>query len=175
MSDNKQDDGVKVGGAYVENENHVPNPADMYGTFNTSGVGPSGDLASVSPIFETDKNATAREILNSLDPENPTSSDRVIFGTPQAVVTSDHDGDRDRLKELAEARVNKEVVVGGPSPIEQEAAKTGDEGTKAAEAEQIDNGSTDGAVTGVSTPTVAPAAAPAAPAAEAAPAPVVAE
>lgn len=162
MSDNK-DAGVTVGGAYVENPDFVPNPSDMYGTFNTHGVGAHHDPATVSPIFEVDRNLTAREVLNALDPDSPVSSDRVLLPEAKAVVAADDEGAKETLKALAEKRLEKEVVIGGPSEAEKEAALSGDEGTKAAEAQEAENASNDGAVTGVtheSAPAVAQAPAP---------------
>ena len=137
--DQKQDANVKVGGAYVENPDFVPNPTDMYGTFNTSGTGAHHDPATVSPIFEVDRNLTAQEIVNALDPEHPTPRDRVVFAEPKPVVSADNEAEEKSLREKAEARLEQEVVIGGPTPAEQEAAEGGEESSRKAEQQERDN------------------------------------
>lgn len=152
MADNK--DGVVVGGEYVENPDFVPNPADMYGTFNTSGTGAHHDPATVSPIFDVDRNKTAREIVNALDPEHPTPSDRVILPEAQPVVSRDDEAAKAELLKVAKARLEKTVVVGGPSEAEQEAAKEGEEGTRAAQAQESKTAGDSGALVGGGTGTL---------------------
>lgn len=125
MSDNP----ITVGGAYVEDENHVPNPTDMVAQFNTEGVGAHGKIDEVSPIFEVDKVKTAQEILGALDPDNTeVSSDRVLL--PNLV--DDNDVAREDLLARAEARVKQGVVVGEATPAQREAEKDGSEGERAA-------------------------------------------
>lgn len=141
-------DGVVVGGAYVENPDFVPDPADMYGTFNTSGTGAHHDPATVSPIFEVDRNKTAREILNALDEDNPTPSSRVILPEAKPVLAADDEAAKAELKALAEARLEKTVVVGGPSDAEQQAAKSGEEGAEAAAAQEHKAAQDSGALAG---------------------------
>lgn len=152
MAENK--DGVVVGGEYVENPDFVPNPADMYGTFNTSGTGAHHDPATVSPIFEVDRNKTAQEILNALDEDNPTPSSRVILPEAQPVVSRDDEAAKAEIKALAEARLEKEVVVGGPTPAEEEAAKEGEEGERAAQAQESKTAGESGALVGGGTGTL---------------------
>lgn len=132
MSDNP----IKVGGAYVEDENHVPNPTDMVSQFNTEGVGAHGKIEEVSPIFEVDKVKTAQEILGALDPDNTNvSSDRVLL--PNLV--DDNDVAREQITEAAKARVEQGVVIGEATPAEREAEKEGEEGEQAAVEQERSN------------------------------------
>lgn len=132
-------EGVTIGGAYKESDDHVPNPADLYGTFNTHGVGAHHDPATISPIFDVDRKSVATQIKNALDPENPEPSDRVLFAAPQAVVSADTEGEKQALMERVDAELADDVVVGGPSRPEAEAALSGEEGTEAAEAQEAKN------------------------------------
>lgn len=132
MSDNP----IQVGGAYVENEDHIPDPTDMVAQYNTSGIGAHGKIEEVSPIFETDKVKTAAEIVAALDPENKTvSSDRVLL--PET--NEDNETARNNLLEAAKARLEQGVVVGGPTPAEREGELEGDEGVLAAVEQERSN------------------------------------
>lgn len=132
MSDNP----VKVGGAYVESEDHVPNPTDMVAQYNTSGIGAHQRIEEVSPIFEVDKVKVAQEVLGALDPENDSvKSDRVLLPVPLL----DNETAKKELIEAAEARVKQGVVVGGPTPAEREAEFDGDEGVRAAVEQERSN------------------------------------
>lgn len=120
---------IEVGGPYVENDSHVPNPTDIISQFNTSGLGAHGKIEETAAIFEVDKVAVAQEILGALDPkDNTVSSDRVLL--PNTDV--DNETARKDLKAVAEARVEQGVVIGGPTPAQREAEKEGDEGAVAA-------------------------------------------
>lgn len=120
---------IKVGGGYVENEDHVPNPTDMVAQFNTSGTGAHGRIEEVAPIFEVDKVKTAQEIEAALDPKNDNvPASRVVL--PSQI--DDNDEAKKDLKERAASRLKKGVEIGGPTPAEDEAAKEGDEGEEAA-------------------------------------------
>jgi hypothetical protein len=130
------DSPVQVGGAYQESEDHVPNPTDMVAQFNTSGLGAHGRIEEVSPIFEVDKVKTAQEILAATDPDNDAvGSDRVLLPNP----VEDNDVALDQITELAERRVEKGVVIGGPTPAESEAELEGDEGVLAAVEQERSN------------------------------------
>ena len=122
MSETK--DGVTIGGAYKESDAHVPASTDLYGVYNTSGTGASQDPATASPIYDTDRQAIAAEILKALDPEDPTPSSRVLFSDAQVVKTSEADAEKAALKASAEASLGNPVVVGGPSKAEAAAAET---------------------------------------------------
>lgn len=114
---------VKVGGAYVEDEDFVPNPADMVKQFNTSGLGASGRIEEVSPVFTVDKVKTAEQVLAALDPDNTAvDSSKVLL--PNAV--DDNDEAREAIRDAAQARVDKGVVIGEPTPAQKEAAEEGD-------------------------------------------------
>lgn len=124
-----QDSPVQVGGAYVEDPDFVPNPTDMVAQYNTSGLGAHGKIEEVSPIFEVDKVKTAQEIVAALDPDNDNvDSSRVILPN----LTDDNDVAREEILDAAERRLNKGVVIGGPTPAESQGALEGDEGTLAA-------------------------------------------
>jgi hypothetical protein len=130
------DNPIKVGGPYVEDENHVPNPTDMVGQFNTEGVGAHGKIEEVSPIFEVDRVKTAQEILAATDPsDDSVNADRVLLPNP----VEDNDVARDQIREAAEARVEKGVLIGGPTPAEAEGEKEGDEGEYAAVEQERSN------------------------------------
>ena len=114
---------VKIGGGYVEDKDHVPNPTDMVSTFNTSGLGAHQRIEEVSPIFEVDKVKTAEQIVAALDPKDTSvSSDRVLL--PEA--TDDNETAKKTLLEAAKERASQDVVVGGPTPAEREAAEETD-------------------------------------------------
>lgn len=123
------DSPIKVGGAYVENEDFVPNPTDMRAQFNTSGTGAHGKIEEVAPVFEVDKVKTAQEILAALDDDNEhVDSSRVLL--PEGL--DDNETAKKRLTQVAEARVKQGVEIGGPTPAQREAELEGDEGTLAA-------------------------------------------
>lgn len=130
------DNPIKVGGAYKESDDHVPNPTDMVAQFNTSGLGAHGRIEEVAPVFEVDKVKTAQEILGAFDPKNDAvKSDRVLL--PEAL--DDNETAKKNLTEAAEARVKQGVVVGGPTPAEREAELEGDEGSEAAAEQERQN------------------------------------
>jgi hypothetical protein len=123
------DSPITVGGGYVENEDHIPNPTDMVAQFNTSGTGAHGRIEEVAPVFQVDKVKTAQEIQAALDPKNTAvSSDRVLLPSTE----TDNDAAKKDLKARADATVKAGVVVGGPTPAEEEAALDGEEGEAAA-------------------------------------------
>lgn len=130
------DNPIKVGGAYQESEDHVPNPTDMVAQYNTSGLGAHQRIEEVAPVFEVDKVKTAQEILGALDPKNEAvSSDRVLL--PNAV--DDNETAKKNLTEVAKGRVKQGVVIGGPTPAEREAELEGDEGAEAATEQERSN------------------------------------
>lgn len=130
------DNPITVGGAYVENKDHVPNPTDMVAQFNTSGTGAHGRIEEVAPVFEVDKVKTAQEIVAALDGDNTAvPSSRVLL--PNEV--DDNDVAKENLLSVAEARLKEGVVVGGPTPAEREAELEGDEGTEAAVEQERSN------------------------------------
>lgn len=123
------DSPIKVGGAYVESDDHVPNPTDMVAQFNTSGTGAHGKIEEVAPVFKVDKVKAAQEALAALDPKNTSvPSDRVLLPSP----LDDNEAAKKDLTERAKATVKEGVVIGGPTPAEQEAELEGDEGVDAA-------------------------------------------
>lgn len=149
MADAKAKDGVVIGGVYKESDTHVPNPTDMYGALNTSGVGANEDLAAVSPIFAADRKAVAADILRALNPKDNSVSDaRLLFSDDPEV---DHAEEAKALKALAKAALANPVEVGGPTAAEKDAALKGEDGTAAAEAQERVNAENSGAlVTNVS-------------------------
>jgi hypothetical protein len=146
--ENSNEGGVVVGGAYKERDDFVPNPTDMYGTFNTHGVGAHHDPATVSPIFEADRVRAAQGVIDALDPENPTPSDRVLFAAPVPVLAADNEAEKEELLKAAQARVDQGVVIGGPSEAEKKAALSGQEGADAAAAQQHAAAQESGALAG---------------------------
>jgi hypothetical protein len=108
----------------------------MVKQFNTSGVGAHGKIEEVSPIFEVDKVKTAQEILAATDPDNEhVSSDKVLLPDP----LGDNETALKTVKQSAQARVDKGVEIGGPTPAEREAEKSGDEGVLAAVEQERSN------------------------------------
>lgn len=130
------DSPIKVGGAYVENKDHVPNPTDMVAQFNTSGTGAHGRIEEVAPIFQVDKVKAAQEVQAALDPKNTSvPADRVLLPSP----VDDNEAAKKDLLDRAKATVKEGVVIGGPTPAEQEAELDGDEGTDAATEQERGN------------------------------------
>lgn len=145
-----KDDVAVVGGPYVEDPDFVPNPTDLHGTFNTSGVGAHHDPSTVSPIFEVDRQATAAQIAAALDDDDDSvSSDTVLFPSHQQFAAADPEADKEALLNRAQARLdNGPVVIGEPGPAEKEAAESGDEGAAAADRQEAKNSSSTSASTG---------------------------
>lgn len=133
---------VKVGGPYVEDENFVPNPTDIHGTYVTDGVGPHHDLSTISPIFEVDKQAVAQQVVDALNPDSPVTSNyvslpEVTFGTNEARSEA-----AETLKAAAEKTLERgPVVLNDPIGPEAAAAESGDKGNKLAQAEADKNAS----------------------------------
>ena len=120
---------IKVGGAYKESDDHIPEPTDMVAQFNTEGVGAHGKIEEVSPVFEVDKVKTAQEIEAALDPKNDAvPSSRVLL--PEA--TTDNETARKEIAEAAKARLKQGVVIGEATPAERQASLEGEEGSQAA-------------------------------------------
>lgn len=159
MSDTSTE-AVKVGGGYVEDPDFVPDPTDMHGTLNTTGIGAHQDPAIVSPMFEVDKKATAAQIKAALDPDDTSvDSGKVLLTTPQTVVAVDHDAEREALVKRAEAELSTPVVIGGTgeegTDAEKEAAKSGPEGEQAAAQQEAETTSDASAGTGSHEPPAA--------------------
>lgn len=113
---------VTVGGNYVEDEDFVPSPTDMQKQYNTSGLGASGRIEETSAVYAVDKARTAEQILAALDPDdNSVSADKVLL--PGDL---DRDEAHDHISEVAQARVDKGVVIGGPTPAQEQAEEEGD-------------------------------------------------
>lgn len=117
------DTAVTVGGNYKEDDDFVPNPADMQKTFNTSGLGASGRIEETSSVFEVDKVQTAEQIKAALDDDDETvRSDKVLL--PEA--TTDNETAKSEILAAADARIEKGAVVNGPTPAEREAGEEGE-------------------------------------------------
>lgn len=118
------DEAVKVGGAYVENEDFVPNLSDMVSQFNTSGLGASGRIEEVAAIFEADKVASAQRVLAAFDEDDDTvSADSVHL--PEQVL--DNETAKEQVIAMSKKRVEQGVVIGGPTPAERAAEREGDD------------------------------------------------
>lgn len=114
---------ITVDEAYKESDDFVPNPSDMRGTYNTSGLGASERIEEVSSVFEVDKVNVAQEIVDALDPDSPVSSSKVLLPNP---VESNEEA-LDQIETAAERRLEQGAVIGGPGPAERDAAlETGD-------------------------------------------------
>ncbi len=112
--------GVTVGGAYQESEDFIPNPADMRKQFNTSGLGASGRIEEVTAVFDVDKVRIGEQIVSALDPDDDTvPSDRVVLPS----LETDNEAASKAILATAEKRVEKGVVIGGPSEAEKAAAE----------------------------------------------------
>lgn len=132
-------DPIEVGGPYVENEDHVPNPADMVNWYNTSGTGASERIEEVSHVFEADKVNVAKEIKAALDPKDTSvPSNRVLLPDDHV----DNETAKKELKEAAEARLKEGVVIGGPTPAAREAAEEDNRGDVQEEARKSYSGRT---------------------------------
>lgn len=131
---------VKVGGAYKESDDHVPNPTDLYDQFNTSGTGSHHVIEDVSPIFDVAKRESKILSGRALDPNDPTPESHVVLPEGQRLITEDLDKVRDRLKKEAKEAEKNPVEVGGPSPSQRLAAEGGDKGKAHAAAETANQG-----------------------------------
>src|ERR1700745_375263 len=85
---------VKLGGAYKENDDHVPNPTDQFGTVDTSGTAGTAHarIEEVSPIFEVAKAQDMVTAARALDPEDTDVPESLVV-LPQGtqIVEIDHE------------------------------------------------------------------------------------
>lgn len=111
---------------YVENPDHVPNPTDQYGTYDTSGTAGTAHsrLENVSPIFDVAKQQDLVTAARALDPEDTEVPEHLVVKPPaQALEIVDHDAIRERITNAAKAAVENPVVVGGPNATQRAAAE----------------------------------------------------
>lgn len=126
--------GVQIGGTYVENPDFVPHATDVFKQYKTSGTGAHEQIEEVSPIFAADKQTLAVEAARALDPEDK--------GIPRTRVilpddTDDNEAAIERVQAAAQRAKDNPVVVGGPSPAEQQAALSGPRGEFAASSAEV--------------------------------------
>lgn len=121
MTDTK----VKQDKRYAESDDHTPNPTDQYGTLDTSGTAGAAhnQVNEVTPIFEIARKQDLETAAKALDPNDPTPEHLVVLPPSQVLHTADPEKAREHLKKKAEAETKKPVVVGGPTPAQQEAAE----------------------------------------------------
>lgn len=140
---------VEVGGPYVEDENFVPNPTDIHGVYVTDGVGPHQDPTTISPIFDVDKAAVAQQVVDALDPESPVSASYVSLPEVTTGSSEARNEAAESLKAAAQATLDKGPVVVGEAPqVEKDAAETGDEAVRLAQAETAKNAGDRGVAAG---------------------------
>lgn len=121
----------KDGERYVENPDHVPNPADLYGTLSTQPWGPTR-LQDVSTAVAQDKTAVAEQIKAALDPEDTTvGADKVMFPEGQTQTVIDPEAQRKEVLARADAQLEQGVTYPGDD-LAADAALDGDEGVAAA-------------------------------------------
>lgn len=99
---------------YQESEDHVPNPLDVRGTFQTTRTGVPQNHEALSEVFAADRAATAQRIVDTLD------------GKANAQIVYAEDEDREdqeaRLREAAEAELEHEHEAGGQNTDAQQIA-----------------------------------------------------
>lgn len=126
--------GVKIGGTYVESEDHIPRATDQYKQYKTSGTGAHEQIEEISPIFAADKQVLAVEAARALDPEDKgIPRERVILPDDK----EDNDAAIKRVNAAAKRAQKDPVVVGGPSAAEKDAALSGPRGEFVASAAEV--------------------------------------
>lgn len=104
----------KESAPYKESDAHVPNPYDLTGTVNTTGIGSHQNLASASAVVEADKQASAKSVLDG--------EAEVVFAGDSVPSQEDQ---IESLEKVAKKKADEApVVVGGPTPDEADAAET---------------------------------------------------
>lgn len=104
----------KESAPYKESDAHVPNPYDLTGTVNTTGIGSHQNLATASAVVEADKQASAKSVLDG--------EAEVVFAGDSVPSQEDQ---IESLEKVAKKKADEApVVVGGPTPDEAAAAKT---------------------------------------------------
>lgn len=133
MADEKLDEGkvaVVNEGPYVEDDRHIPNPTDQFGTYDTSGTAGAAhsDLTRVSPVFDVAKAQDLVTAARALDPDDDEVPEHLVVKPPVTLMDQvDHDAIRERVTSAAEAAIQNPIVVGGQTPAQEEAAKTDEE------------------------------------------------
>lgn len=104
----------KESAPYKESDAHVPNPYDLTGTVNTTGIGSHQNLATASAVVEADKQASAKSVLDG--------EAEVVFAGDSVPSQEDQ---IESLEKVAKKKADEApVVVGGPTPDEAAAAET---------------------------------------------------
>lgn len=109
---------VVAGGGYVENPDHIPNPADLTGQFNTSGTGAHQNYDAYTDVFKVDRQNVADQALRALDPKDSS------VASSQVVLPNMYESNTEAVKRLtaqAESITSSPAVVGEPGPAEQAA------------------------------------------------------
>lgn len=107
----------KESAPYKESDAHVPNPYDLTGTVNTTGIGSHQNLATASAVVEADKQASAKSVLDG--------EAEVVFAGDSVPSQEDQ---IESLEKVAKKKADEApVVVGGPTPDEAAAETDGSE------------------------------------------------
>lgn len=139
MPTNTDTESVKIGGAYVEDEDFVPDPTHQFGTLDTSGTAGAAhsDINEITPIFKVARAKELEVAEKALDPDDdsvPTS--QVTLPKGAFVTHDDPEAAKERVLAAAKAVKKDPVVVGGPTPAQEEAEEKGDDKAAKAEAAQ---------------------------------------
>jgi hypothetical protein len=113
---NPEQTGVDVhpDGAYVESDEHVPDPTAVTGTLDTSGTAGAADsrIENTTPVFEAAKAQDLQYAALAVDPEHPEVPESAV------VLPDDHltpDQARDNVRQAAEAYQEDPVQVQDPT------------------------------------------------------------
>ena len=128
-------DSVKYDQRYVENEDFVPNPADMRAQYDTTGYG-GGINQAAAPAVALDKVHVAQQVVDALDEDNEEVSESAVLVPADA---EDPEAAKEDLKERAQRTLDKGVVVGGLTPEQEKAAEEDKDAAKSAESEKAES------------------------------------
>lgn len=116
---------------YAAPEGFVPNPTDVYGTWDTTNTGGTSRIEDTTPIFDIAKVQDAKVALKALDPEDPTPRSLVVGpvvpAAPALVETDPSEAARERLEAIASTETvtapsGAEIPVTEPVTAEPDAA-----------------------------------------------------
>lgn len=123
---------VQMGGAYMESDDHVPDPTHQFGTVDTSGTAGTAHsrIEETTAIFDVAKQHDLVTAARALDPDDTDVSSSLVV-LPGDL--RDMEEAKEAVRAAAENALANPVEVGGPTLAQREAAEsTSDEKPKAA-------------------------------------------
>lgn len=108
--------------AYIESEDHVPDPTLQFGTLDTSGTagGNHERLEHISPVFDVASATELAYAARAVDPEDTDVDESSTVVLPAEGFTADQA--RDKIRAKAEAILANPPVVEDPSVVEADKA-----------------------------------------------------